>query len=358
MFVTSKWKLLIIIFIVIIKQSLQHEGKASESQLPIEPNVQAHFEKREVHSISDLNHDAKGDHLSTKAVISITDFDVKLILDYIMTSHDAMIQADIEKGNHVNEQVNDVLKTGNSSTINYENTTFQDLINKWKKTNKKLKLHFKSTDAFMSAIPTMKSIFETFDKEFQPWLCGDILVGPGPGDSPSIDAHTFIKNAKEKFPDSMLSLGWTTKKRTSNDENNETNDKYTMENVKEMIQVLDDVKYTKVVNYVVRASYAANSLDELLYLLDHDYSSTDNSTLTIVYNDQNDIINYPKLVEVIRDIGLTRVYLDVPNNVSVKLFDHFYRTNNEKKISSVIIGAERAGSDWDFGKTDWKMFNM
>ncbi|VVC29421.1 Hypothetical protein CINCED_3A009467 [Cinara cedri] len=84
MFVTSKWKLLIIIFIVIIKQSLQHEaentGPAESKVLETHesthesippPNVQINIQEEKLQSTSNKKYEY---HVNNKFIINNISF--------------------------------------------------------------------------------------------------------------------------------------------------------------------------------------------------------------------------------------------------------------------------------------------
>jgi hypothetical protein len=112
-------------------------------------------------------------------------------------------------------------------------------------------------------------------------------------------------------------------------------DKYSENHINDMVDVLFKNKYMKPVTYAVRASFAVNSISELQYLLE---TSPVGSTLTVWCSDPKDIINYPKLVQLINTVGKNRVYLDLPGEMS-KVFFEMYSTSINS-IASNNVGSQ------------------
>lgn len=109
-------------------------------------------------------------------------------------------------------------------------------------------------------------------------------------------------------------------------------DAYTENYINAMVDVLLKNKYMKPVTYAVRASFAANSITELQYLLE---TSPVGSTLTVWCSDPEDKLDYLKLIELVNTIGEKRVYLDLPDDKSKKFFN-MYVTNDSVRTSSNI----------------------
>jgi len=95
---------------------------------------------------------------------------------------------------------------------------------------------------------------------------------------------------------------------------------YSENYINDMIDVLFKTKYMKPVTYAVRAAFAVNSIPELQYLLE---TSPVGSTLTVWCSDTEDIINYPKLNQLVNTVGANRVYLDLPDSMSKVFFDMY-----------------------------------
>lgn len=242
----------------------------------------------------------------------------KAKLQSALTSESKMIEADVITGHLVDEEEGE--KTDRIPIMGHPPSITSDLslkefLDAWNNSNKIIKLDFKSTEAFKLASPVIEHTFKDSPPNRLPWLNADILPGPGPGDSPGVDADTFLKVSSKSFPDSILSLGWTTKR---ND-----NDKYSEHYINDMVDVLFKNKYMKPVTYAVRASFAVNSISELQYLLE---TSPVGSTLTVWCSDSKDIINYPNLVQLINTVGANRVYLDLPDEMS-KIFFEMYTSS-------------------------------
>ncbi|XP_015371088.1 PREDICTED: protein FAM151B isoform X1 [Diuraphis noxia] len=243
----------------------------------------------------------------------------KAKLQSALTSESKMIEADVITGHLVDEVEGEKTERipimGHPPSITSD-LSLQEFLNAWNNSNKIIKLDFKSTEAFKLASPVIENAFKDSPPNRLPWLNADILPGPGPGDSPGVDADTFLKVSSKSFPDSILSLGWTTKR---ND-----NDKYSEHYINDMVDVLFKNKYMKPVTYAVRASFAVNSISELQYLLE---TSPVGSTLTVWCSDSQDIINYPNLVQLINTVGENRVYLDLPDEMS-KIFFEMYTSSS------------------------------
>lgn len=108
---------------------------------------------------------------------------------------------------------------------------------------------------------------------------------------------------------------------------------YSENYINNMIDELFKIKYMKPVTYAVRASFAVNSIPELQYLLE---TSPVGSTLSIWCSDPKDIINYPKLVQLIKTIGANRIYLDLPDNMSTT-FSEMYTASG---VGSNSVGVQ------------------
>ncbi|CAI6362811.1 unnamed protein product [Macrosiphum euphorbiae] len=239
--------------------------------------------------------------------------------EILSTGESKMIEADVITGHLVDEiegeKADRIPIMGHPPSITSD-LSLKEFLDAWKNSNKILKLDFKSTEAFKLATPVIENAFKDSPQNRLPWLNADILPGPGPGDSPGVDADTFLKVSSKSFPDSILSLGWTTKR---ND-----NDKYSEHYINAMVDVLFKNKYMNPVTYAVRASFAVNSISELQYLLE---TSPVGSTLTVWCSDSKDIINYPNLVQLINTVGANRVYLDLPDEMS-KIFFEMYTSSS------------------------------
>ncbi|VVC43282.1 Protein of unknown function DUF2181 [Cinara cedri] len=244
----------------------------------------------------------------------------KAKLQAALTSESKMIEADVITGHLINESVVEGEKVDRIPIMGHppaitSDLSLQEFLDAWNHTSKTLKLDFKSTDAFMTAIPVMEKSFKNLKPPNRvPWLNADILPGPGPGDSPGVNADIFLGTSSKNFPDSILSLGWTTKR------NDNIDDKYTEKYIDDMVDVLFKNKYMKPVTYAVRASLAANSIHELQYLLE---TSPAGSTLTVWCSDPRDVIDYPKLVSLVNTVGANRVYLDLPDDKSKTFFEMY-----------------------------------
>ncbi|NP_001155388.1 DHFR-coamplified protein-like precursor [Acyrthosiphon pisum] len=249
----------------------------------------------------------------------------KAKLQSALTSESKMIEADVITGHLVDEEgekTDRIPIMGHPPSITSD-LSLKEFLDAWKNSNKILKLDFKSTEAFKLASPVIENAFKDSPPNRLPWLNADILPGPGPGDSPGVDADTFLKVSSKSFPDSILSLGWTTKR---ND-----NDKYSEHYINAMVDVLFKNKYMNPVTYAVRASFAVNSISELQYLLE---TSPVGSTLTVWCSDSKDIINYPNLVQLINTVGANRVYLDLPDEMS-KIFFEMYTSSSVRASNNV-----------------------
>lgn len=177
---------------------------------------------------------------------------------------------------------------------------------------KGIKLDFKSIEAFDGS----KSILADKRKEFivPLFLNADILPGPVDAKTTPVDPTSFLDSAIKTFPDSVLSVGWTTR---YGSESHITEGQYTEEQIQKMVDTLTKNKVAQSVTYPVRAGLAANDINVMKTLIDRS-SSFGNATLTI-WSSQGDKVDTNKLTELIKTIGIDKVYVDVPEDVWSKL---------------------------------------
>ncbi len=129
--------------------------------------------------------------------------------------------------------------------------TINILIEQIKESKKGLKLDFKDPATFSPTLEILRSI----NLSIPIILNADVLTGNGGWKSP-FNPTEFIKTAKQKYPQGMLSLGWTTKPDPAF--------VYTSENIDEMLGLVGDLSE---VTFPVRASLLPTSWDQLSRLL-------------------------------------------------------------------------------------------
>lgn len=140
------------------------------------------------------------------------------------------------------------------------------------------------------------------------WLNADILAGPVNATTTPVDAAQFLKLAMN-FPNATLSIGWTT-----NYGANFSSSSYTDAQIKEMLETIQKNRVTQAVTFPVRAGIAAESLENMKLLL----ANVSDSTLTI-WSSEGDKVNVTNLRELIRTVGLDKVYVDVPEDLQKQL---------------------------------------
>lgn len=99
-------------------------------------------------------------------------------------------------------------------------------------------------------------------------------------------------------------------------ESNITEGRYSTEQFKKMVDTLAENHVTQPVTYPVRAGLVANDIDAVKALLKNTTSS--NATLTI-WSSEGDSVNAAQLSKLIKEVGLDRVYVDVPKDLRNKL---------------------------------------
>ncbi|XP_061399046.1 protein FAM151B [Musca vetustissima] len=229
-----------------------------------------------------------------------------------------MIEADIVMGK-INNTGPDMPvmahPPANNSDISLE--SFLQQIKKYNDGNKEkmkgVKLDFKSIEVFEGALKTLEDKIP--EMTYPIWLNADIISGPvNQNNTIPVDPQRFFAGSS-KFPQAVLSIGWTTK--WSSDFNNGS---YTSQEIDAMILAIKANNITETgqpITFPVRAGIAANSQEELHDLVKA-INGTNTSTLTI-WSSQNDYVDIAKLRELIFSFGFDRVYLDVPEEVSSQL---------------------------------------
>ncbi|XP_023248514.1 protein FAM151A isoform X2 [Copidosoma floridanum] len=218
-----------------------------------------------------------------------------------------MIEADVIMGTMGNS--NNTLPIMGHPPANTSDLSLQQFLKDVLANKKKgVKLDFKSIEALQHSIKILQA---TADLDKIPvWLNGDILKGPMNA-APPLDAATFLAEAA-KLPKTVLSVGWTTNV-THLSANTTAN--YTSEQINEMLKLVTSRKNTnQSITYPVRAIFAANDKDGFKRLL----NNTAMHTLTI-WSLEGDVVNATLLSKVIKNIGLDKVYLDVPATLYQKL---------------------------------------
>ncbi|CAL1677891.1 unnamed protein product [Lasius platythorax] len=241
------------------------------------------------------------------AVNSVAELDKALSSEDIM-----MLEADVVVGKLNSSNQTDIPIMAHppavESDLSLEN--FLDLNIQSNKT-KGIKLDFKSNQAFEISKPILAKLRANLT--FPVFLNADILPGPVNATTTPLNAKDFLKGANETLPESILSVGWTTR---YGKEFNITEGRYSTKQIQTMLDALKENKVTQPVTYPVRAGLAANDVDAIKTLLNT--TSLKSATLTI-WSSEGDSVDVAKLSKLITEVGVDKVYVDVPEDLKSKL---------------------------------------
>lgn len=244
------------------------------------------------------------------AVNSQADLTKALNTDDIM-----MLEADVVVGtlNHSNGTNSTNIPIMAHPPNTESDLSFEDFLTTVLLNNTKgIKLDFKSTEAFELSKPYLAARRNQF--KIPLFLNADILPGPVNATATPVDPNSFVSGAMTEFPESILSVGWTTR---YGSEYNVSTGQYTKEQLQNMIDVLKKHNVTQPVTYPVRAGLAANDISAVKMLMENT-SNSGNVSLTI-WSTHGDHVDTDKLSELIKSIGVDKVYVDVPEDVWNKL---------------------------------------
>ena len=90
-----------------------------------------------------------------------------------------------------------------------------------------------------------------------------------------------------------------------------------MKQLKKMLEVVTDSQINLPITYPVRAGLATNDIDGMKMLLNNT-TSTGGATLTI-WSLKDDYVDVVKLSKLIKELGVDKVYLDVPEDLRNQL---------------------------------------
>ncbi|XP_033204265.1 protein FAM151B isoform X1 [Bombus vancouverensis nearcticus] len=233
----------------------------------------------------------------------------------LVSANVKMLEADVTLGtlNGTSDNSTQLIPIMAHPPATKSNLSLDDFLNTVIKKNvtKGIKLDFKSINAFNASIPILEKVRN--NTKFPVFLNADILPGPVNASTTPVTAKAFVSQAMA-FPEYTLSVGWTTRYGVND---NVTEGQYTEQQIQDMINILKEQKVTQPITYPVRAGLAANSTKVIKSLMENS-SFASNVTLT-VWSSEGDKVDAETLSTLIRDIGVKKVYVDVPQDLMNKL---------------------------------------
>ncbi|XP_076628711.1 protein FAM151B isoform X2 [Colletes latitarsis] len=218
-----------------------------------------------------------------------------------------MLEADVSLGNDTNVPIM-AHPPATESDLTLQNF-LQTVIDS--NTTKGIKLDFKSIEAFNASKPLLEN--KKNELAFPVFLNADILPGPVNATTLPVDAKSFVSGAKA-FSNYTLSVGWTTRYDPAY---NDTKGGYTTKQIQAMIDILTEQNVTQPITYPVRAAQATNNVAAIESLMKKSPGSSD-ATLTI-WSSEGDGVDAERLSTLIKQIGVSKVYVDVPADLAKKL---------------------------------------
>ncbi|XP_057336649.1 protein FAM151B isoform X2 [Microplitis mediator] len=216
-----------------------------------------------------------------------------------------MVEADVVLGT-IDDSSMDVVPIMAHPPKNTSNLSLESFLSAMVADGKRgVKLDFKSIEAFDVSLDILAE--NRPNMTFPVWLNADILSGPVDSMATPVDAKQFIEKANKAFPESTLSVGWTTRYgllpliSSGN---------YTEAQIDEMIKTLSNV--SQPVTFPIRAGLAVNDIELWSKLLNN--TADKNSTLSI-WSGIGDSVDIDGLIKLIQGIGYDKVYVDVPEDI-------------------------------------------
>lgn len=147
------------------------------------------------------------------------------------------------------------------------------------------------------------------------WINADIIAGPLENtETKPVHPEAFFRGCKQ-LPNSVLSIGWTTRWGPSFNQGN-----YTEKQTNAMLEAINKNGIPQSgheITFPVRAGIAAQSLSQLKDLADA-VRKTNKVTLTI-WSSPQDHVDIDRLHKLIIAFGVENVYVDVPEEVSSQM---------------------------------------
>ncbi|XP_032012834.1 protein FAM151B isoform X1 [Hylobates moloch] len=183
--------------------------------------------------------------------------------------------------------------------------TLQEWLTEVMKSNKGIKLDFKSLAAVEPSMMLLENVKRHLMRPV--WINADILPGPN-GNSKVIDAKPFLDTVTSFFPDVTFSLGWTTGWHPE-----KVNEGYSWTMVKEMEYICNEL--SQPVTFPVRAALVRQSCSQLLWLL----KKSNRYSLTI-WTGKNDNYSIEDLLYIRDHFDKKQVFYDIlePQNHEFK----------------------------------------
>ncbi|KAL6743477.1 hypothetical protein Aduo_016512 [Ancylostoma duodenale] len=199
--------------------------------------------------------------------------------------------------------------------------TFKEWLREVANLKKAIKINFRSTEVVR---PVLQYLYASQADPLAPVLQYPVILHANVFRSPRsvenvVDPSSFVDRARRLFPDATLSLGWTKQSNFSM-----LNPKYKRLTWRQLFQILEYIaRLDQPVMLSVRLSVAANSKDQLLWLL-----GMDKAISLLIWSDKDDEeIDWASVAEIRRVATKNRVLYDleprhreiiqrIPNNPS------------------------------------------
>uniref|UniRef100_F6SG82 Family with sequence similarity 151 member B n=1 Tax=Monodelphis domestica TaxID=13616 RepID=F6SG82_MONDO len=226
----------------------------------------------------------------------------KLFFVLVLIGSAHMIEADVLLPYDESEQGQPIMAHPPEMT---SDNTLREWLSEVLKTNKGIKLDFKSLTAVKPSMILLENIKMHLNRPL--WINADILPGPN-GKNNELDAKKFLDTVTSFFPTVTLSLGWTTRWYP-----HQFNEGYNWTMVKDMEHICN--KLSQPITFPVRAALVRQSCDQLLWLV----RQSNRYSLTI-WTGKDDKFPTEDLLYIRERFGKRQVFYDIlePQNQEFK----------------------------------------
>uniref|UniRef100_A0A8D0DWV0 Protein FAM151A n=1 Tax=Salvator merianae TaxID=96440 RepID=A0A8D0DWV0_SALMN len=181
----------------------------------------------------------------------------------------------------------------------YSDNTLQEWLEAVLKSDKAIKLDFKSIKAVGPSLDLIQNFSSQMNIDRPLWLNADILNGPNVPINVAVNASLFLSHIQEKFPNCTLSLGWTTLYLPFF-----PNKTYTQKMVEKMYSLVRNL--SQPITFPVRAVMARAAWPHLSWLL----SQSDRFSLTL-WQGKTDPVTVDDLLFIRKNSKVEQIYYDL-----------------------------------------------